>query len=422
MTPTPEEAIRSILLADASFDEIAQTRVYCQMRAPSGASPNYVTMQRVSGAPTRDMSNASSLAYARIQLNLWHQPGPGSWLALRDMVERARLALHDYRGAVAFGIRSLFISHLDIENETDLEDEPIDGGEDPWIGFALDLVVGYHTSVPGAAFVSGVAAAAADAWNDASGNTSVLSYNAVAALYQDLIDAGLWANNAATDKILRLNLFAGNDLTAALTPQIVGGGHASETNSSFVAGDYGEATGLTGDGSKHLRTGWIPGDELATSLDAHLGLMSFALDTEQDCIGAADWDGTQQNGFLLYGDDSVWFARLGKTSEYTINEAASLTGHALVSNRAANDGSGYADAVEVGTEASFTTDDLSTADLAVFAVAAKSLSSGNVTVNGSFIQAGRLGGYHAGRGLTAADVTALSSAITTFNQALSRAA
>lgn len=76
---------------------------------------------------------------------------------------------------------------------------------------------------------------------------------------------------------LRLNLFAGNNLNAALVPLYLGEapgivyGNAVDTNFNFVAGDYterGTNGGLIGNGvNKYLDTGFIPNSVAAFGLD-----------------------------------------------------------------------------------------------------------------------------------------------------------
>jgi hypothetical protein len=70
-------------------------------------------------------------------------------------------------------------------------------------------------------------------------------------------------------KFLRLNLFCGSSITAALIPlyrsSAYGGaavGNASDTNNNFVSGDYSESGGLTktASTSKYLDTGLAPED------------------------------------------------------------------------------------------------------------------------------------------------------------------
>ena len=76
-------------------------------------------------------------------------------------------------------------------------------------------------------------------------------------------------NNNYWNKLLRINLFCGDQLTAALVPLKVGGGNPTETNTNFVSGDYTEATGLKGNGSsKRLDTGIVPSTMLTLN-DTH---------------------------------------------------------------------------------------------------------------------------------------------------------
>jgi hypothetical protein len=69
------------------------------------------------------------------------------------------------------------------------------------------------------------------------------------------------------DRFLRLNVFSGTGLNAAITPLFRGRsltgtqfGGTVDTNaggaSAFVSGDYSESVGLTGTGTKHLDTGF----------------------------------------------------------------------------------------------------------------------------------------------------------------------
>jgi hypothetical protein len=84
-------------------------------------------------------------------------------------------------------------------------------------------------------------------------------------------------------RLRRLNLFCGDNLGACLTPQIVGGGHAVETNINFVSGNYTEPSGLQGYGAQYLKTGF-----------------TF---TKADAIGGVTWKamGGSANNRVLWG-------------------------------------------------------------------------------------------------------------------------
>lgn len=89
--------------------------------------------------------------------------------------------------------------------------------------------------------------------NTAGGSVSTSTMAAVNKWLMDLNAAGLYS------KILRANLFCGNNLTACITPLINVQGGASDTNVNLIESDYSEALGLHGDGStKYLKTGLSP--------------------------------------------------------------------------------------------------------------------------------------------------------------------
>lgn len=94
------------------------------------------------------------------------------------------------------------------------------------------------------------------------------------------------------DRFVRLNLFCGTGLNACLVPLYrstspTGSpvGNATDTNASglFVSGDYDEASGLKGNGSsKALRTGVLPSDigtglHLATSVSSDSTANTFSI-------------------------------------------------------------------------------------------------------------------------------------------------
>lgn len=83
-----------------------------------------------------------------------------------------------------------------------------------------------------------------------SGTINGSSLSAVDTFVLTLKGAGLWT------KLLRCNLFVGDQLAACMVPLVVGAGGAVDTNVNFVSGDYTPTTGLSGDGStKYINTG-----------------------------------------------------------------------------------------------------------------------------------------------------------------------
>ena len=106
------------------------------------------------------------------------------------------------------------------------------------------------------------------------------------------------------DRFLRLNLFCGTGLEAALVPLYIGErigisrGNATDTNNNFVAVDYRErglSAGLIGNGStKFLGTG-LPGNSIRAP-NAHFGVGLLATDTSngsfKTMLGAANTSDT----------------------------------------------------------------------------------------------------------------------------------
>ena len=99
-------------------------------------------------------------------------------------------------------------------------------------------------------------------------------------------------------KIMRLNLFCGNNLAACLVPLYRGASLSSEqygprtdTNTNFVEADYVEIAGLTGNGSnKYLPLG-NPKTLMPSWASHHLGV-----DTTSDNSSDTFWIGTFMNG------------------------------------------------------------------------------------------------------------------------------
>jgi len=119
----------------------------------------------------------------------------------------------------------------------------------------------------------------------AGGTVSQPTLRAASTMVRTLKTAGIWS------RVSRLNLFAGDQLTACLVPLIVGAGNATDTNVNFVAGDYTEATGLSGDGAtKYLDTGWA-GYALTGGMSVYLRTALAAVG--QRLIGARNVASTQ---------------------------------------------------------------------------------------------------------------------------------
>lgn len=249
------------------------------------------------------------------------------------------------------------------------------------------------------------AAAWAAAVTANSGTYSAATLTAVDTFVRAAKASGYWT------KLNRINLFCGDQLAAALVPLKVGGGTATDTNVNFVAGDYTEATGLTGNGTtKRLRTGLIPSVSLALN-DTHLAIYNRGTSAQVCALGAND--GTNFLQFLAPFNGSV-------IDSYQYNSAAGLLEPAnpgapfglMVSSRiAANSHAVYRGAASLGSNAT-SGGALPPFEVCVFA--------SNASGSGTFHSPVPVGAYSIGSGLTAADVTAYNTHMEAFQDALGR--
>lgn len=250
---------------------------------------------------------------------------------------------------------------------------------------------------------------------------------AVSQFCRDIDAAGI------RDRFYRLNLFCGENLSAALVPLYRAEsstasvrGNNTDTNTNFVSGDFnntGSASGLSGNGStKYLATG-INGNTL-TATNTHLGVGLRSIsdspgyrtligvwnglltganvrlygvsgrrgDSSRNCL-LGNFDGTQVTG-RFFGD-SVNNANLGVGNIVAAHPTMYRNGSASGIN--ATGGDNYANAH----------------DIYVFA-----LNNANTSVADH--SNSRINWYSIGLTMTAAQVSSFNSALNTFNTTLSR--
>jgi hypothetical protein len=270
------------------------------------------------------------------------------------------------------------------------------------------LRVRLRTRSGGSASYDSDALAWASAVTVAGGTYSTPTLAAVSAFCVSAKASGYWT------KINRINLFCGDQLAACLVPLKVGGGSATETNTNFVAGDYSEATGLTGNGvNKYLRTGLTPNGTLTLN-NTHLAVYNRAPNATGGQIAIGADDGT--SFFQTYAPLSTgsFFS-----DQYNSSGAAGRVSGAVVapyrllvaSRTASNSHVIYKDGSSVATSTS-SGGGLPNVQFYVFAA--------NSTGVANQFTAMPFGAYSIGSGLSAADVTAYSAHMQTFQTALSR--
>lgn len=174
----------------------------------------------------------------------------------------------------------------------------------------------------------------ANGWRDTA--ITLGSTGASAATYVDMTRFAQLAKQwGLRDRIIRLNLYAGDDLLSCLCPlfyEAVGG--SSDTAFSFVAGDYTEATGLTGDitskrvGLNNLQFGAAP---FTGRNDIHFGVYNRT-DGTSPGYALATQDGTTQVGVLLKYTDGNTYFRIGNLATYIQTNETSVLGF-YVGNR-----------------------------------------------------------------------------------------
>ena len=286
----------------------------------------------------------------------------------------------------------------------------------------LYLARKWSVTLTGAPIVSN---AEAQDWIDRvygnGGSVSTATAQAVNTLCQSITDAGI------RDRFYRMNIFAGSNLNAALTPLYLGPtplgiryGGTTDTNNAFVGvgTDYAEtgaSGGLTGNGTtKYLNTGFNV-DQLPGAANCHLS--SFITGT-QDIASPRTLIGTLFNGvadryriFLNNTTAGIYllFTELGVSYQASATRANANGGLMLASRTSTTLLTLYDDAVSVGTNETSTAAVTGASPFFVFAR------------NGpTEYYNGRMAAYSIGAGMTDAQVTAYNTAIQAFQTAMGR--
>ena len=260
------------------------------------------------------------------------------------------------------------------------------------------------------------------------GTVSSSTASAVNTLCESITSAGI------RDRFIRMGIFAGSNLAAALVPlyrgQAFGGttyGNATDTNFNFVSGDYaetGSSGGLTGTGNngvgvgntKHLRTG-LQQSALATS-NLHLSAFVFGLNgtgpTQSGFVGIRETATPQNRWWLEYrggintelGGNGLGF---GAIAVQTGNKLISCSRESNTLLRA------YVDGAQHGAD--ITTDISSSLanrarDWYVFA--------NNLDGGPNSYSPFRMGMYSIGLPMTGSQMSAFHAAVSAFNSAMNR--
>lgn len=225
--------------------------------------------------------------------------------------------------------------------------------------------------------------------------------------------------NGYFTKILRCGLIIGDQLIAAQTPAIVGGGSDPDTNHNFVGigTDYAEtgaSAGLKCDGStKYLDTGWNPSTQSLSTSSA--GLFSYVKGTEsagttRTIIGITDGTNLSLLGWMNGGSQEA--GRLADaTGGPSPTAQASVQGFLGVTCSGSRVQTYYKDGSAVGTP---TTANGTFASRPFF-VGALNSSGTAATFSTRYIRA-----YFVTTGLSATDAANLNTDIQAFQTSLTR--
>ncbi len=254
----------------------------------------------------------------------------------------------------------------------------------------------------------------------AGGTVSSGTQSAALAFCSAIYDANL------RGVFLRLNLFAGDSLTAALIPlfrstsygaSVVG--NASDTNINFVSGDYSESTGLKGNGSsKYLNTG-VTTENLLAAISVHLAASGTSFSTSGTATVMGSFDGSAAS--LCSMESSITVSGASRTAfrsgtftdgQLPVVTPSSTESHVIGTRTSATAAALYRGGSSVATSTARTVASVSARSFFVFA-----------TSNGASVSnynAAGLTSYSIGTGLTASQVSAYSTALIAFNTALGR--
>ena len=259
----------------------------------------------------------------------------------------------------------------------------------------------------------------------AAGSTAnAATMRAVSGFCQAVDTAGI------RDRFIRLNLFAGGNLSGALVPLYratsLGGtviGNSTDTNNNFVSGDYadsGATGGLKGNGTnKYLNTGFTPA-MFPNTANVHLSYSGKSLETTSGGAPYAlgSFAGAVAGIFALGISLSLPTNRRStQLSDVSVLSVSSVTRgteepHMIGTRTASNAVAMYGEGILLASVTTTVTTASSSAPMYVFCRSATTTPVG--------FTAGVLRMYSVGNGLDATQAAAFSAAVIAFNNALGR--
>jgi hypothetical protein len=242
--------------------------------------------------------------------------------------------------------------------------------------------------------------------------------------------------NSLRDRFVRLNPFAGGNLSGALVPLYrstsFGGtvlGNATDTNNNFVSGDFTETTGLKGNGTtKFLNTGFTPASFVSTS-SVHLSYSGTGLETTSaatsgsgDRFGIGTYNNTEGGlydlsvaHYLSATGPNQRGSRMSTFTFYTYASSSSCgaTESHLIGTRTSTTAAAlYGAGSSIATNGGTVTPSSHSQPFYVFGL--------NLNGTAGVLTAGTFRMYSIGNGLNATQAAAFSAAVAALNTALGR--
>jgi hypothetical protein len=221
------------------------------------------------------------------------------------------------------------------------------------------------------------------------------------------------------NRFLRLNLFCGNNLNAALVPLYLGEapgivyGNNIDTNFNFVPADYterGNNGGLVGNGiNKYLNTGFIPNNVAAMGLnDASVSVYCRTNNSSNIDIGCVNAGQTQKFQIISRNLSQSNFAINSNSGDITITSAQ---GHNLVDRNLSNNVIYYKSNINLGV---INLNSTGKPPVSIY------IYCRNFNGTPEIFSNQRLAAYHLGRSLSPSQVAIFYNALQKFQTALNR--
>ncbi|MEH1821521.1 MAG: hypothetical protein V7L31_20980 [Nostoc sp.] len=255
-----------------------------------------------------------------------------------------------------------------------------------------------------ASFGTTVVAAYSALISTAGGTLDSTSTSALITFVDTLNNAGIWV------KLLEVWTSTGSNLAAALVklkyPSAI---QSSLTNNGFVSGDYTPTTGLQGGASKFLGTGFIPANQIASSVD--FGFSLFIKNSVGNASNNINYFGcdTSNRVFSVFASTSL--AATIVANSYSVASGIRTTCFVSANNLSMLSGYLKRDTTQIATKSVVTPGTLPSTEAQVY-----TYNGGTITQNAR----GIIYFYSIHTGLTDAESTTLYNAITTLNTSLGR--